>query len=202
MKPVLPLALACVLVAGAMPAQPLPAQDPGAAQDAEADRKKLLKAADQIDLLQQGVDSQAQQITGLRAQVDQARTELDAQKAQLAALRADNDSLRAALKQLDDARAEERKVLLDQVARIVADSGKHAPAPAPAPSEPPKPAPGDGADQKGYDYVVVKGDTLSAIATAYSAQGVKVTIDDLRKANGLSKADTIHVGQKLFVPKK
>ncbi len=200
--------LVCVLSLGSslpLPAQTLPS-DPGAAQDAEADRKKLLKAADQIDLLQQSVDNQTQQLASLRTQLDQARADLDAQKAQLAALKADNDSLRDSLKQLDAAREGERKALIEQVSKIVADAGKRASAPAPAPAETPKPAPSDGGaaapDQKGYDYVVVKGDTLSAISAAYAAQGVKVTIDDLRKANNLSKTDTIHVGQKLFIPKK
>lgn len=45
------------------------------------------------------------------------------------------------------------------------------------------------------EYVVQKGDTLGAIARAF-----KVTTESLQKANKLSGA-TIHVGQKLVIPK-
>ncbi len=210
MKPFLLAGLTFATAFSTLALPPLPSwgqTDPGTVQEEEAAKKKLLPASDQIDLLQQNVDSQTQQIAALRAQLDQARADLDAQKAATSALQSDNAALHAALEKMETARAEERKVLIDQVAKMVADAGKHAP-PAEAP-EAPKPsvpadanAGGDQKDQKGYDYVVVKGDTLSAIAAAYAAQGVKVTIDDLRKANNLSKTDTIHVGQKLFVPKK
>jgi LysM repeat protein len=44
------------------------------------------------------------------------------------------------------------------------------------------------------EYTVQKGDSLSRIASKY-----KVSLDDLRKANGLRK-DTIFVGQSLLIP--
>ncbi len=46
------------------------------------------------------------------------------------------------------------------------------------------------------EYTVQKGDSLSRIASKY-----KVTLNDLRKANGLKK-DTIFVGQTLLIPTK
>lgn len=47
----------------------------------------------------------------------------------------------------------------------------------------------------GRNHVVASGDTLSAIATAY---GVK--IDAIIKANNLKDANSIRIGQKLFIP--
>ena len=54
--------------------------------------------------------------------------------------------------------------------------------------------------EKGYEYVVQSGDTLSAIAAAYKEQGVKVTVDDIIKANPGLKATSLSVGKKIFIP--
>lgn len=51
------------------------------------------------------------------------------------------------------------------------------------------------AGEVGRYHVVEKGDTLSAIATAYHAN-----VDAIVKANGLKNANAIRVGQKLFIP--
>ena len=47
----------------------------------------------------------------------------------------------------------------------------------------------------GIEHVVQPGETLSAIAQAY---GVK--IDTILKANNIKNANSIRVGQKLFIP--
>jgi nucleoid-associated protein YgaU len=201
------LAAACALAL----ALPLLAQtDPGAREDAEADRKKLLRAADQIDVLQASLDAANGQLATLKAASDQQRNDLDAAKTEIATLKADNAALHQSLEKLDEARIAERKALLDEVAKIVADSGKHAPKEAAEPppeskTETPAPSPDKtaaGGDQKGFDYVVVKGDTLHGIASAYAANGVHVTVADIRKANGMGPKDVIKTGQKLFIPKK
>ena len=54
--------------------------------------------------------------------------------------------------------------------------------------------------QNGYDYTVHSGDTLSAIAKAYRAQGVKVTTDQILKANPGLDPKNMKVGQKIFIP--
>ncbi len=54
--------------------------------------------------------------------------------------------------------------------------------------------------QNGYDYTVQRGDTLVAIAKAYRAQGVKVTTDQILKANPGLDAKNMKVGQKIFIP--
>lgn len=54
--------------------------------------------------------------------------------------------------------------------------------------------------ERGYEYAVQSGDTISAIVQAYRDQGVKVTIDDVLKANPGLKPTSLKVGQKLFIP--
>jgi chromosome segregation ATPase len=59
---------------------------------------------------------------------------------------------------------------------------------------PPKP-------QKGYYHIVAGGETLTLICEAYRENGVKVTVAEIRKANGLTAGSTLKPGQKLFIPK-
>jgi septal ring factor EnvC (AmiA/AmiB activator) len=59
-----------------------------------------------------------------------------------------------------------------------------------------------GGKQNGYYYEIKSGDTLSAIAKAYrdSDKHVKVTADDILKANpGLNPKNMV-VGKKIFIP--
>ena len=205
---------ALIAALGLLLVMPLLAQDdPAAREDEKAAREKLLRAADQIDVLQSSNDANTAQIATLKSSNDQLRTDLDAAKADIAALKAENADLHAALEKLDAARLDEEKTLLDKVSKIVADAGKHPAADEP-PSAPDTPAPSTdkpaadakppataSSDDKGFVYVVVKGDTLHAIAAAYQANGVKVTVADIRKANNMTAKDMIRTGQKLFIPK-
>lgn len=54
--------------------------------------------------------------------------------------------------------------------------------------------------EKGYEYVIKSGDTLSAIVAEYNKQGVKVTTDQVLKANPGLKPESLKVGQKVFIP--
>jgi len=61
------------------------------------------------------------------------------------------------------------------------------------------PAPA-GVPQKGFYYEIQSGNTLTAIAKAYRDQGIKVTVDQILKANpGLDPKNLI-VGKKIFIP--
>ena len=54
--------------------------------------------------------------------------------------------------------------------------------------------------QKGYYYEVKSGDTPSAIAKAYRAQGIKVTAEQILAANPGLDANKMIVGKKIFIP--
>jgi LysM repeat protein len=54
--------------------------------------------------------------------------------------------------------------------------------------------------QKGHNYTVKSGDTVSAIAKLYHAQGVKVTRDEILKANPGLDPGKLYIGQKIFIP--
>jgi LysM repeat protein len=54
--------------------------------------------------------------------------------------------------------------------------------------------------EKGYEYIVRSGDTLSAIVQAYRDEGIKVTLDQVLKANPGLNPNRMLVGQKVFIP--
>jgi len=93
------------------------AQDPGAQQDAEAAREKILKAADQIEMIENNSEATKTSLDGMKADIAKLQEQNATLKQQVA-------SLQTALEQAEAARAKERQVLLDEVAKMVA-SGKN-----------------------------------------------------------------------------
>ena len=57
-----------------------------------------------------------------------------------------------------------------------------------------------GGKENGYEYKVAERDTLSIIAKAYRDQGIKVTADQILKANPGLNPNSLKVGQKIFIP--
>jgi|SRR5208282_2298724 len=57
-----------------------------------------------------------------------------------------------------------------------------------------------GGKENGYEYKVAAGDNLSIIAKAYRDQGIKMTADQILKANPGLNPNSLKVGQKIFIP--
>ncbi|NLH73636.1 MAG: LysM peptidoglycan-binding domain-containing protein [Verrucomicrobia bacterium] len=108
------------------------------------------------------------------------------------------------IREIDQKREDDKRIILEELRKLA-----QAPIPEPKPrreetrkeetkketepSQPPVP-------QKGYEYVVKEGDTLSAIVEAYRQNGVNVTVDMVLKANPNVKPKSLRVGQKIFIP--
>ena len=54
--------------------------------------------------------------------------------------------------------------------------------------------------RSGYEYSIQRNDNLSIIAKAYRDQGIKVTTDQILKANPGLDPKNLKVGQKIFIP--
>ena len=231
---------------------------PGAVQDEEAAREKLLKAADQIDLMESNSEANKATLDNIQTELAKLQDANTALKLQVSTLQDTVQQQQDALDKMHADRLQERQALIDEVAALVAEksgthhahivedrvttapssadpdatpappphpkkepadslapppdadasgpittpaassaddsSGAHDSTPAPTPTETPHP-------RKGYLYVVKSHETLSLIVDAYRDQGVKVTVAEVRKANGLTSKSVLHVGQKLFIPK-
>jgi LysM repeat protein len=59
---------------------------------------------------------------------------------------------------------------------------------------------GPTAPESGYEYVIQRGDTLSAISRTYREKNIKVSVDQILKANPGLKAEKLRPGQKIFIP--
>lgn len=170
-----------ILTAGlvAWPLGPAWAQlHPGATEDAEAERRKILKAADQVDRMEAAVEDMKTRIASLEKILEDMKQQSNSLKESLA-----NTAAKA---------EKDRQSLLGEVAKMIAEMKSKEKAAAPAVKS---------AEREGYEHTVAKGDTLSSIAQAYNKEyGLKLTPDALRKANQLPKDAPLKVGQKLFVP--
>lgn len=185
---ILGLAALC-LVSGSLVAQEM---NPAAREDAAIEREKMLRAADSVDILTSRLEKLEALLTRLQTEVND--------------LKGENSSLKQQLAMSDDQRAKEREVILTEVAKTVSqatkDVARATPPPAPPASSDSTPASSTASkpSEKGYEHVVEKGQTLWIIAKAYQEQGVKVSIDEIQRANGLKNDSVLKVGQKLFIP--
>lgn len=168
-----------IFLSGLLLPCPLPAQvDPGAAEDAEAERRKILKAADQVDRMDAAVEDMKSRIAALEKVLEEVKQQSNSLKESLASAAAQSKK--------------EKDSLLEEVSKLLAEMKAREKKAEPTP----KPA-----EREGYEHTVAKGDTLSSIAQAYNKEyGLKLTVESLRKANQLPREATLKVGQKLFIP--
>jgi len=101
----------------------LQAQNPGAQQDAEAAREKLLKAADQLDNIQANSEATKTSVDGMKADVVKLQGDVTKLQGDNAALRQQVTELQAALDQFKAEQVKTRQTLIDNVAGMIA-SGK------------------------------------------------------------------------------
>ena len=164
-----------------------------------ATEERLNKLAGRIEdltadnqALRKQIENLAKQIDGLREQASKPTGNFANQE--------DVKRLADALKEVDQKRMDDaekvRTELLNLRKSLLA-----------APATPKKMAtqvPADSAHsdklEKGFDYVVQKGDTLSTIVQAYRDKNIKVTTDQILKANPDLKPERMRVGQKIFIP--
>ena len=55
-------------------------------------------------------------------------------------------------------------------------------------------------DDKAFPYVIKKNDTLDAIVQAYKEKNIKVTVDQILKANPGLVPERMRTGQKIWIP--
>jgi LysM repeat protein len=161
--------------------------------------------------LQDLIDAQAAQgkrLDALEKQIGDLTDKLNQPAANDYASQDDLKKLADQVQEIEKKRQADNDLVLKQFEKLAKISGdtKHklppsVPKPAEDGSTPGTATPaGTSVPQKGYDYAIVSGDTLSAIAKAYRAQGVKVTTDQILKANPGLDATKLYVGQKIFIP--
>jgi TolA-binding protein len=113
-------ALLLILALCFLVAPRLQAQNPGAQQDAEAAREKLLRAADQLDNIQANSESTKMSVDGMRADVAKLQADVTKLQSDNAALRQQLADLQAAFDQYKAEQIKARQILIDNVAGMIA----------------------------------------------------------------------------------
>ena len=178
------------------------------AQDTAA-QQQIDKLSGQIQDLQATQLEQSKHIQALEKEIGDLQGQVNQPAANTAANSDDLKKLAEQVQEIDKKRQEDNDRVLKELERLEkslgASSSSHRSPPDITPDTTPTPirshpTTSTNGPQNGYDYTIQRGDTVLAIAKAYRAQGIKVTTDQILKANPGLDAKNMKVGQKIFIP--
>ena len=210
MKRALSFVFAVVLLAGSS----LRAQTPAAAAaiaDKQAEEERYKRLSSQLEDLQAMLTQQAKKIEELASLLSNLRDEQIRREGKSASVDA-MKQLVADIQEVDKKRIADNKLIRDELVKIAKAIAETPVSPAGARPKtevkaevklPPatEGAPNaEGKPQKGFEYTVQKDDNLSTISALYRTQGIKVTVNDILKANPGLVPEKMHIGQKIFIP--
>ena len=168
-------------------------------QDAAA-QEQIGKLSGQIQDLLEAQAAQAKHISALEREISDLRDKLNQPAVNDSASADDLKKLAAQVQEIDKKRQADNERILKAIEKLGKTGGSSTRKPPVASNDDPTPAPAVGGKQKGYDYEIHPGDTLSAIAKAYRDQGVKVTTTQIIAANPGLDATKLYAGKKIFIP--
>ena len=172
-------------------------------QDA-ATQQQIDKLYGQIQDLLEAQAAQTKRIEALEKEIGDLSDKLNQPAANDSASADDLKKLAAQVQEIDKKRQDDNEQILKAIEKLGKASGgstghKSSPAVSTTASTDTT-TPSAGVPPKGYDYTIAAGDTVSAIAKAYRAQGVKVTSAQILAANPGLNANSLIVGKKIFIP--
>jgi LysM repeat protein len=170
------------------------------AQDAE-ELKRLNSSIEESIATQ---TAQQKRIQELAVEIDKLRDQMDklekSDKSDKFATRDDLRMLAEKLKEVDQARLDDRKLILEEIRKLAKVPVVAPPPKKTAPKEEPVSA---GPPPGSFEYVIQPGDNLTAIAIGVNKEhGLKVTVDAILKANPKLDPKRLQVGQKIYIPGK
>ena len=154
--------------------------------------------------LQDLLDTQAAQgkrLDALEKSISDLGDKLNQPAASDSASADDLKKLAAQVQEIDKKRQDDNELILKQIEKLGKTGGvstsSHRSTATVSTNDPTATATGP---QKGYDYTIAANDTVSGIAKAYRAQGVKVTSTQILAANPGLNPNSLIVGKKIFIP--
>jgi LysM repeat protein len=167
------------------------------AQD-DATQQQINKLNGQVQDILDAQAVQAKRITALEKDISELRDKINGPGAN----QDDLKKLADQVQEIDKKRQADRELILKEIEKLGKVSGS-SPGRKSTPGVTTNAATGGssaGGKESGYEYKVAAGDNLSIIAKAYRDQGVKVTSDQILKANPGLDPKNLKVGQKVFIP--
>jgi LysM repeat protein len=176
------------------------------AEDAAVE-ERLNKLNGLVQDLIESKEQQRKQIAELSKQIEGLREQLSKPSTDTAT-RDELRKLAKSVEEVDRKRIEDGEKVaaqFDKLAKLISSGnsgGRKPPKTSPPAEDHPRTSvtPSGGSDT-GFEYEIKAGDNLSTIVQAYRDQGVKVTLDQIYKANPGLKEKSLKVGQKIFIPK-
>jgi LysM repeat protein len=168
-------------------------------QDA-ATEERLNKLSGQIEDLIAVQRTWNDRLSALQKEISSLREQVSKPSGNYAAME-DLKRLSDSVKEIDRKRIEDHEKIRTELLKIGRSVAGSVPPPrrnttATTESSPDKTAP----PQKGYDYVIEQNDTLSLIVQAYREKNIKVSTDQILKANPGLNPNRLRPGQKIFIP--
>ncbi len=171
------------------------------AQDA-ATQERLDKLSGRIDDLTAGQEAIKKQINELSREVETLREQLGKPNTSYAS-REELSGLAEKIKEVDQKRIDDAEKVRSELLKLrkVLEAPLNTPRQKATslPKEKAAPEPPAG-DEKVFQYVIRKDDTLDAIVQAYKEKNIKVTVAQILKANPGLKAERLKVGQTIYIP--
>lgn len=162
-----------------------------------ATEERLNKLAGQIEDILVAQETQRRQITELLRELNALRERQDRPGPNFASQDAVN-RLADSIREVDRKRIDDYEKIRAELLKLgrtlsAASSGGSSRSSSPPPERQ--------VEERGFEYEVQSGDTLSSIVAAVRKQkNVRVTTDDVLRANPGLKANRLLVGQKIFIP--
>jgi LysM repeat protein len=166
------------------------------AQD-DATQQQINKLNGQIQDLQETQAAQARHIDALEKEISDLREKSSQPGGTETANAEDLKKLADQVQEIDKKRQADRELILKEIEKLGKVSGS-SPGRRSTPTVTTNPP--AGGKQSGYEYSIQRNDTFSIIAKAYRDQGIKVTADQILKANPGVDPKNLKVGQKIFIP--
>ena len=171
------------------------------AEDA-ATEERLNQLSGKIEDLIASQEVQRKRVAELAKEIDSLRDQQGKPNGSYAS-QEDLKRLADAVKDVDRKRMDDNEKIHTDLLKL----SRSLSVPLPTPKKKPAVATGDGTTpdksarkEEVAEYVIQSGDNLLAIVQAYREKNVKVTVEQIRKANPGLVPEKMQVGQKIFIP--
>jgi len=152
-----------------------------------------------IEDLIAGLEAQKKVISELRKEIEGLR---DQQNKPSTAYATHDDVKRLAetVKEVDRKRIDDNEKVQSALLKLSKTLATPPPKPVRTQTSTPETEAPKRSDDKGFEYTIKSGDNLSTIVKLYKEQNIKITTDQIMKANPGLQPDKLKIGQKIFIP--
>lgn len=174
------------------------------AQDA-ATQAQLDKITGEIQDIQDSLNSQDKRISALEKKISDMQDKLSTPQGNDFASADDLKKLAEQVQEIDKKRQQDNQKILDALEKLGKGGGFHRSSSDNPVNPISNPDTGQGAQTSGsgpngYEYKIESGNTLARIVKAYQAKGIKVTVDEVLKANPGLDPKHMPVGKTIIIP--